>query len=99
LSHSEGLRADDVYPAGFDKAIDFPYSEYMVNDAKYFEGEKRTWLTNQYLSLEEKFGTLDALYDEARLFAPVDKADLPVGLEDDVHLAAMLNANVSDPSR
>jgi hypothetical protein len=71
----------------------------MVKDAKYFDREKRTWLANQPLSLEERFRILDALYEEARLFGHFEPADVLVGLDNDVHLAAMLNANVSDPPR
>jgi len=84
---------------GFDKGIDSPYLVFMVKDAEYFDRQKRTWLSQRQLSLEEKFGILDALYDEARLFGHFERADLLIGLDDDVHLAAMLNANVSNPSR
>jgi hypothetical protein len=71
----------------------------MVKDAEYFDRQKRTWLSEQHLSLDEKFRILNALYEEARLFGHFDKCDLLLGLEDDVRLAAMLNANVSDPPR
>jgi hypothetical protein len=71
----------------------------MVKDTNYLDREKRAWLANQHLSLEEKFRILDALYEEARLFGHFASADLLVALDNDVHLAAMLNANVSDPPR
>lgn len=71
----------------------------MVKDAEYLERNKRAWLAEQHLSLEEKFGILNALYEEARLFGHFEREDLLLGLDHDVHLAAMLNANVSSPSR
>lgn len=71
----------------------------MVKDTAYFDRQKRTWLSQRQLSLEEKFGILGALYDEARLFGHFEKADSLIGLDDDVRLAAMLNANVSNPPR
>jgi hypothetical protein len=71
----------------------------MVKDPEYFERQKRAWLSRQPLSMEEKFRILDALYDEAKLFGHFEKDGLLTGLDDDVHLAAMLNANVSSPSR
>lgn len=69
----------------------------MIRDAEYFGRAKRTWLSEQDLSLDEKYRILDALYEEARLFGHFDARDMLLGLEDDVRLAAMLNANVSDP--
>jgi hypothetical protein len=83
----------------FDKGVDFPYLECMVKDSAYLDRQKRIWLSEQHLSLDEKYGILNALYEEARLFGHFDKSDLLLGLDDDIHLAAMLNANVSNPSR
>jgi hypothetical protein len=71
----------------------------MVKDAEYLEQKKWAWLAEQHLSLEEKFGILNALYEEARLFGHFERDDLLLGLDHDVRLAAMLNANVSNPSR
>jgi hypothetical protein len=69
----------------------------MVKDPEYFARQKRTWRSQEHLSIEERFRILDALYDEARLFGHFDRDDLLVGLDDDVNLAAILNANVSSP--
>ena len=77
--------------------MDFLYLDHMVKDAEYFDRQKRTWLSQQHLSLDEKFRILDALYEEARLFGHFDESDLLLGLEDDVCVAAMLNANASNP--
>jgi hypothetical protein len=82
-----------------DKGTDSPYFRSMVKDAEYFDGQKRAWLAERQLTLEERFRILNALYEEARLFGHFDKDDLLLGLEDDVRLAAMLNANVSNPPR
>lgn len=71
----------------------------MIKDQEYYDRQKRTWLSEQHLSLEEKFGILNALYEEARLFGHFNESDMLLGLDDTVHLAAMLNANVSTPSR
>ena len=71
----------------------------MINDAEYVDRQKQTWLMGHPLSLEEKFAILNALYEEARLFGHFRQDDLLLGLDDDVRLAAMLNANVSDPPR
>ena len=69
----------------------------MVKDAEYLDQDKRAWLAKQHLSLEEKYRILNALYEEARMFGHFDKNDLLVGLDDDIRLAASLNANVSNP--
>ena len=71
----------------------------MIKDADYLDSQKRAWLSGHQLSLEEKFRILDALYSEARDLGHFGKADLLSGLDDDVRLAALLNANVSNPSR
>ena len=71
----------------------------MVKDAKYFDQEKRAWLAKEQLSLKEKFRILNSLYEEALLFGHFDEKDLLAGLQDDIRLAALLNANVSNPPR
>jgi hypothetical protein len=71
----------------------------MVKDAEYVVRQKRKWLMEHPLSLEEKFAILNALYEEARLLGHFTQHDLPLGLENVVRLAARLSANVSDPSR
>ncbi len=71
----------------------------MVKNAEYVDRQKQNWLMGHPLSLEEKFAILNALYEEARLFGHFSQHDLQLGLEDDVRLAAQLNANVSSPPR
>jgi hypothetical protein len=49
------------------------------------------------LTLEEKYGILEALYHEACALGRFTEHDLYLGLEDHVRLAAYLNANLSVP--
>ena len=56
-------------------------------------------LAAQPLSLEEKYRILEGLYLEARRLGSFGERDMLLGLEDDVRLAAALNANVSSPPR
>jgi hypothetical protein len=83
----------------FDNGVDIAYFGSMIRDAEYLESQKRAWLSQHQLSLEEKYRILDAMYSEARDLGHFNRADLLSGLEDDVHLAALLNANVSNPPR
>jgi hypothetical protein len=71
----------------------------MIKDSEYFEREKRAWLGAQNLSLEQKFEIQDGLFQEARMFGHFGNRDILDGIDHVVHLAAMLNANVSNPSR
>ena len=71
----------------------------MIKDAAFLEKEKRAWLAATHLSLERKFEILDGLFEEARLFGHFGKADALDGIDHVVYLAAMLNANVSNPPR
>ncbi len=71
----------------------------MVKDAAYLEQEKRAWLADQHLSLDRKIEILDGLFEEARCFGHFTKSDLLDGIDHVVYLAAMLNANVSNPPR
>ena len=67
----------------------------MITDPSHFSSFKRLTLANESFSLEEKYRILESLYDEARKLGSFGKNDLLLGLEDDIRLAAVLNANVS----
>jgi hypothetical protein len=71
----------------------------MITDPSVYASFKRRFMADQVLDLDERYRILEALYQEARLLGSFTKRDLLLGLEDDVHLAAALNANVSDPPR
>ncbi len=71
----------------------------MINNPAAFESFKRQSLARQELTLDEKYRILDALYEEARRLGRFGPSDILDGLEDDVQLAAKLNANVSSPPR
>lgn len=71
----------------------------MITDPTAYASFKSRSLADQVLDLDEKYRILDALYQEARSLGSFGKRDLLLGLEDDVRLAACLNANVSDASR
>ena len=75
------------------------YFANMIKDAAFFDREKKAWLSAQHLSLEQKFEIQDALFEEARSFGHFGNHDILDGIDHVVHLAAMLNANVSRPSR
>jgi hypothetical protein len=66
----------------------------VITDPSYFSSFERLSLAGKNLSLEEKYRILESLYDEARQLGSFGKNDLLLGLEDDVRLAAALNANV-----
>ena len=82
-----------------DDAVVSAHVACMVADAAMSLVKKRKWPMEHPLSLEEKFVVLNALYEEARLFGHFSQDDLLLGLEEDVRLAAKLNANISNPSR
>lgn len=69
----------------------------MITDTSAYTSFKRRSLAGRELSLEEKYRILDALYHEAHRLGWFTTEDLSLGLEDDVRLAAALNANVSEP--
>ena len=71
----------------------------MITDPSAYASFKRQTLADQALDLEEKYRILEALYQEARRLGSFTERDLSLGLEDDVRLAAALNANVSDAPR
>jgi hypothetical protein len=71
----------------------------VITDSAYFFSSKRLTLAREPLSLEEKYRILESLYDEARELGNFGTHDILLGLEGDVHLAAALNANVSNSPR
>ena len=70
----------------------------IINPAYYASFKARS-LAAQNLTLNEKYHILEALYREARQLGSFGERDLLLGLEDDIRLAAALNANVSSPPR
>jgi hypothetical protein len=70
----------------------------MITDPSYSDF-KRSSLAKDKLSLEEKYEILDSLYNEARELGRFGDHDMLLGLEDDIRLAAALNANGSNPPR
>jgi len=71
----------------------------MITDPSAHASFKARSLADQVLDLDEKYRILEALYQEARRLGSFGERDLLLGLQDDIRLAAALNANVSDPSR
>ncbi len=71
----------------------------MITDPSAYASFKARSLADQDLDLDEKYRILEALYQEARRLGSFGKRDLLLGLQDDIRLAAALNANVSDASR
>lgn len=78
---------------------DSSYITSVITDPATYAAFKARSLAAEPLSLEAKFAILEALYEEARQLGSFGEHDLMLGLEDDVRLAARLNANVSDPPR
>jgi hypothetical protein len=70
----------------------------IINPLVYQDFKARS-LAEQNLDLDARFRILEALYQEARHLGWFGEHDLLLGLDDDVRLAAALNANVSDPPR
>lgn len=71
----------------------------MITDPPYFSSFKRLDLAKDQLTLEQKYRILESLYDEARMLGRFRKADILLGLEDDIQLAASLNSHVSRTAR
>jgi hypothetical protein len=70
----------------------------ITNPAEYSDFKAQS-LADQRLDLDQKYKLLEALYREARHLGWFGERDALLGLDDDVRLAAALNANVSDPPR
>ena len=71
----------------------------MVTNGSYYNSFKARSLAEQPLTLADKYRILEALYEEARRLGSFGTHDLLLGLEDDIRLAAALNAHVSSPPR
>lgn len=69
----------------------------MITNPSFFLRFKARSLAEEEISLEEKYRILEALYQEARYLGSFGEGDLLLGLDDDVRLASLLNANVSNP--
>ena len=70
-----------------------------ITDPSSCASFKARSLAVQVLDLDAKYRILEALYQEARDLGSFGERDLLLGLEDDIRLAAALNANVSVASR
>ncbi len=71
----------------------------MITNAALFASSKARALAEEPLTLEDKYRILEALHQEAQHLGHFKEADLLLGLDDVIRLAAALNANVSNPSR
>jgi len=71
----------------------------MITNPSYYASRKARSLAEEKLTLDEKYRILEALYKEARSLGCFGEGDLLLGLQDDIRLAAALNANVSKPPR
>ena len=71
----------------------------MITNVALFASTKAHALAEEPLTLEDKYRILEALHQEARRLGHFQDADLLLGLDDVIRLAAALNANVSRPSR
>lgn len=67
----------------------------MITDPTYYSRFKSLSLASDQLDLMQKFAILQSLYAEARQLGKFGDHDLLLGLEDTVHLAAVLNGNLS----
>lgn len=71
----------------------------MITNASKYTSAKARALAEEPLGLEDKYKILEALYQEARQLGHFTDDDVLVGLDDDIRLAAALNAHVSEPPR
>ncbi|MBP1732454.1 MAG: hypothetical protein H6Q55_2883 [Deltaproteobacteria bacterium] len=71
----------------------------MIKNSSYYDSFKRRALAGETLTLDQKYKILEALYEEARRLGQFGNDDLLLGIQDDIRLAAALNANVSNPPR
>ena len=72
---------------------------HMIKDHEYYFRFKARMLASDSLDLEQKYAILESLYAEARKFGRFGEDDLLLGLEDDIRLAAALNATLSSTPR
>jgi hypothetical protein len=71
----------------------------MIKDPQYHSRIKARLLASDTLDLAQKYAILESLYNEARELGMFSKDDLLLGLEDDIRLAAALNATLSNTPR
>jgi len=71
----------------------------MIKNSSLYASFKARAIAGETLTLDEKYRILEALYEEARRLGYFGTADLLLGLQEDIHLAAALNANESNPPR
>jgi hypothetical protein len=71
----------------------------MIKDTEYYSRFKTGALASGVLNLAQKYAVLESLYDEARELGRFGTDDILLGLEDDIRLAAALNATLSSASR
>jgi hypothetical protein len=75
----------------------FFVSSFMITNLAYYSSFKARSLAQEDLSLDQKYRILEGLYQEARELGSFSEDGLLLGLQDDIDLAAALNANVSSP--
>ncbi len=71
----------------------------MIKNSTIYNAFKARAMREEILALEDKYRILEALYKEARQLGSFGTNDQLLGLDNDVRLAAALNANVSNPPR
>jgi hypothetical protein len=71
----------------------------MIKDPQYYSRFKARLSAHDSLALAEKYAILESLYAEARELGKFDNDDLLLGLEDDIRLAAALNATLPSTPR
>lgn len=70
----------------------------MMKNPSDYASFKRRAIAGETLTLDEKYRILEALYEEARCLIMFGEADILLGLDDDIRLAAALNGHVPSPS-
>jgi hypothetical protein len=71
----------------------------MVKDPQYYSQFKTRSLASNPLDLQQKYAILESLYVEARELGKFGDNDRLLGLEDDIRLAAALNATLPSTPR
>jgi hypothetical protein len=69
----------------------------VITNPSSYASFKARLIAGETLTLAEKYRILEALYAEARHLGSFGTADILLGLDSDIRLAAALNANLSDP--
>lgn len=71
----------------------------MIKNPSDYASFKRRAISSETLTLDEKYRILEALYEEARRLGMFGGADILLGLDADIRLAAALNGHVPTPPR